>query len=120
MTDTISWRNPKVLRVLAVVFVVGALSGVVTYRFWRMMNHPQIAGADLREKKVALEYLKGELSLTPAQVDQVAAIIDDYKRYYVNIQDQYEEVRATGKNKILQVLDPEQRAKFEKLAGSLR
>jgi len=40
--------------------------------------------------------LKKELNLTPAQSDQVAAIIDDYKRYYGNIQDQVEEVRATG------------------------
>ena len=118
MIDAISWRNPKVLRVLAVVFVAGALSGVVTYRFWRM-SRPAV-WTDLREKKVALEYLKGQLNLTPVQVDQVAAIIDDYKRYYGNIQDQYEEVRATGKNKIIQVLDAEQRAKFEKLAGNLK
>ena len=121
MTDAISWRNPKVLRVLAVVFIAGALSGVVTYRLARAMNHPlPPPPPTLVEKKAVLEYLKGELNLTPVQVDQLSSIIDDYKRYYGNIQDQYEEVRATGKNKIVQVLDPEQRAKFEKLSGSLR
>ena len=126
MTDAISWRNPKVLRVLAVVFVAGALSGVVTYRLWRMITRPQNSvsvssgGMDLRDKKIALEYLKSQLDLTPVQTEQVAAIIDDYKRYYGNIEDQFEEVRATGKNKIIKVLDPEQRAKFDKLAGRLK
>ena len=122
MTDSISWRNPKVLRVLAIVFVAGALSGAVTYRLARILTRTQAAAAapDLREKKAALEYLKSQLNLTPVQTEQVAAIIDDYQRYYGNIQDQVEEVRATGKNRILQVLDADQRGKFEKFAGSLK
>ena len=120
MTDAISWRNPKVLRVLLLVFLAGGLSGAVTYRLARMfIKAPTQVVGSFRDKETAL-LLKRELNLTPAQSDQVAAIIDDYKRYYGNIQDQVEEVRATGKNRILEVLNPEQRSKFEKLAGSLK
>jgi Spy/CpxP family protein refolding chaperone len=121
MTDAISWRNPKVLRVLLLVFVAGAMSGAVTYKVARViMRPPPPVVTSLGEKEAALVMLKRELHLTPTQSDQVAAIIDDYKRYYGNIQDQVEEVRATGKDRILQVLDPEQRSKFQKLAEGLK
>jgi Spy/CpxP family protein refolding chaperone len=125
MTDAISWRNPKVLRVLFLVFVAGGLSGAVTFRMARMMLRREpaamaAAGPSLRDKEQALALLKQELNLTPNQTERVSAIIDDYKRYYGNIQDQVEEVRATGKNRILEVLDPQQRSKFEKLAERLK
>ncbi len=122
MTDAISWRNPQVLRVLALVFVAGALSGAVTYRVARRItagytsNPPAPATPPTAiGGKDTLGYLKKELNLSPDQTERVSSIIDDYRHYYGNIQDQYEEVRATGKNRILQVLDPEQRLKFEKL-----
>ncbi len=121
MTDAISWRNPRVLRILALVFVAGALSGALTYRVARMLWRKPPPGITLlREKEATLVMLKRELQLTDGQFGQVAAIIDDYKRYYGNIQDQTEEVRATGKDRILQILDPEQRLKFQKLADGLK
>jgi Spy/CpxP family protein refolding chaperone len=74
----------------------------------------------LREKEKAMALLQRELSLTPVQTERVGAILDDYRRYYGNIQDQVEEVRATGKSRILEVLDPQQRVKFQKLAEGLK
>jgi hypothetical protein len=124
MTDAISWRNPKVLRVLLLVFIAGGLSGAVAFRVARLAlrrEPPAVAaGPTLRDKEQAMALLKQELNLTPDQSERVSIIIDDYKRYYGNIQDQVEEVRATGKNKILEVLDPQQRTKFEKLAERLK
>jgi Spy/CpxP family protein refolding chaperone len=126
MTDAISWRNPKVFRVLFMVFVAGGLSGAVTFRTARILMRKDppamaaAAGPSLRDKEKAMALLKQELNLTQDQSERVSAIIDDYKRYYGNIQDQVEEVRATGKNKILEVLDPQQRSKFEKLAERLK
>ena len=70
--------------------------------------------------KDTLGMLKRELNLTPAQAEQVAAIIEDYKHYYVNIEEQFEEVRATGKNRIVKILDEQQRSKFEKLSEALK
>jgi Spy/CpxP family protein refolding chaperone len=127
MTDAISWRNPRVLRVLSLVFVAGGLCGAVTFRTARILmrrdpspTFQSGSTTSLREKEKAMSLLKRELNLTPAQTDKVSAIIDDYKRYYGNIQDQVEEVRATGKNRILEVLDPQQRTKFEKIAEGLK
>ena len=109
MTDAISWRNPKVLRVLLLVFAAGALSGAVTLSgprgiLMRRDSPTQVSSAgvaSLRDKEKAMAVLTQELNLTPAQTEQVGAIIDDYRRYYGNIQDQVEEVRATGKSRIL-------------------
>jgi hypothetical protein len=128
MADAISWRNPKVFRVLFLVFVAGGLSGAVTFRTARILMRKDppapavtVTGpTTLRDKEQAMALLKQELNLTQDQSERVSAIIDDYKRYYGNIQDQVEEVRATGKNKILEVLDPQQRSKFEKLAERLK
>lgn len=125
MMDPISWRNPKVLRVLLLVFVAGGLTGAVTFRVARMIFRREVVAAapnapSLRDKEKAMAMLQRELSLTEAQSLQVGLILDDYKRYYGNIQDQVEEIRATGKGKILKVLDPQQRAKFEKLAEGLK
>jgi len=120
MTERASWRNSQVLGLLVLVFVAGALSGAFAYRMVRVAQKSS-AGANILNLKESssLAQLQRELALTPEQTKQVQAIIDDYKRYYGNIQDQFEEVRATGKNRIVQVLDPEQRQKFEKLmAGS--
>lgn len=125
MTDAISWRNPKVLRVLFLVFIAGGLSGAVTFRTARgiLMRREAVVAVSppsLRDKERAMALLKQELDLSPEQTERVAGILDDYKRYYGNIQDQVEEVRATGKNRILEVLNPDQRTKFEKLAERLK
>ena len=125
MTDAISWRNPKVLQVLVLVFVAGALSGAVTYRLGRIFLRPIVVDTAPAPPltmggKDTLGMLKRELNLTPAQAGQVAAIIDDYRHYYGNIQDQFDDLRATGKRRVLQVLDAEQRSKFEKLAETLK
>ena len=122
MTDAISWRSPRVLRVLALVFIAGALSGAVTYRLTRIFMRPPSppSGSTLMGAKDTLGMLKRELNLTPAQSEQVAAIIEDYKHYYVNIEEQFEEVRATGKNRIVKILDEQQRSKFEKLSEALK
>jgi len=47
----------------------------------------------------------------------MAKVLDDYKMYYQNLQEQLEEVRSTGKNDILKILDEVQRQKFEKLVA---
>ena len=70
--------------------------------------------------KVFLDRCTGELSLTPEQRRQMAMILDDYKQYYQNVQDQFEEVRSTGKNRILQVLDERQKIKFEQILSEMK
>ena len=45
----------------------------------------------------------------------MAKVLDDYKMFYQNLQEQLEDVRSTGKDNILKILDETQRETFEKL-----
>jgi Spy/CpxP family protein refolding chaperone len=125
--DRISWSNPRVLAVLLLVFLSGGLSGAITLRLARAtrLNNPPPRPAvtttsnapSWNNKDGFLGKCKKELNLTPDQAKKMSAVLDDYKMYYQNLQEQLDEVRATGKGRILEILDPEQKQKFEKLLG---
>jgi Spy/CpxP family protein refolding chaperone len=75
---------------------------------------------------VVLERFRTELNLSSDQTTKLAAVLADYQHYYQAVQEQIEEMRlrdqiddlrATGKSKILEILNPDQRAKFEKMTG---
>lgn len=51
---------------------------------------------------------KQELNLTDDQTVQLTSILDDFAHYYDN-------VMADGNSRILQILNPEQRRKFEQM-----
>jgi len=124
-SDRPSWQNPKVLSVLILVFVAGAFTGALSMR---LGLHDRLhanagGGTGLRDPIAAKTFLtrcQGELNLTSEQTDQMKSILDDYKLYYQSVQDQIVEVRATGKNRIMAVLNPDQKVKFEKLLAEMK
>jgi hypothetical protein len=63
--------------------------------------------------------LKTELNLTSEQSDRLKTILDDFVKYHEDLEAQIEDMRATGKNRIKQMLTPEQRQKFEQLCNKL-
>ena len=118
--DRISWSNPRVLAVLLLVFVSGTLSGAIALRMFRSRRPPPppVASApSWNNKDGFLKRCKKDLNLTDEQAVKMAIVLDDYKMYYQNLQEQLEEVRSTGKNDILKILDEAQRQKFEKLVA---
>ncbi len=60
-----------------------------------------------------------ELKLTPDQSQRLKTILDDFVKYHQDLETQIEDVRATGRNRILQMLTPEQRKRFEQLSDQL-
>ena len=73
------------------------------------------AGAQL----FSYDKLKTELNLTSEQSDRLKTILDDFVKYHEDLEAQIEDMRATGKNRIIQMLTPEQRQKFERLCNQL-
>jgi 3-mercaptopyruvate sulfurtransferase SseA len=65
------------------------------------------------------DMLKKELDLTPEQSGRLKTILDDFMKYHEDLQAQIEDVRATGKNRIIQMLDARQRQRFEQLSNQL-
>lgn len=119
--DSAAWRNPRVLTILLFVFTVGALSGALTMRvgLHQALHHLEPSWKQ-GNKELFLQRFKTELKLSPEQTEKIAKVLVDYGMYYQNLQEQLDEVRATGKTRILEVLDPEQKKKFERMMSDLK
>lgn len=107
-----SWQNPRVLAILLAVFLAGGVFGALTMRAGL---HGWMHGKN--DSVLRYDKLTRELNLTPEQSRQLKTILDDYARYHQDLQAQLDDWKATGKNQILRILDPEQRARFEQLAA---
>ena len=68
--------------------------------------------------QIGVHRLKAELNLTPDQERFVTKELDDYAKYYQNIEEEREDVAEHGKRRILEVLNPEQRKRFLELFKS--
>jgi uncharacterized protein (DUF1778 family) len=108
------WSNPRVLAILAVIFLCGAaLGSAVTSRFL----HARLTVPDRRAtmesaQRLGVQHLKTELKLTPEQNETIMKVLDDYGKYYQNIEDEREDVAEHGKQRILSVLDEQQKRRF--------
>ena len=122
-----SKQNPKVIATLVVVFLAGVATGALSmqvgihdklHRTVSAASPPAARGPLTNDALV--QRFKTELNLSPEQTSNIALVLDDYRHYYQSLQDQLDDVRATGKSRILQILDPAQRAKFEQITGELQ
>jgi Spy/CpxP family protein refolding chaperone len=119
-SDRPGWQNPRILSTLVLVFLTGALAGAIGMREGL---HEQLhrGAAYWRGDKAEFSYqtLKTELNLTPEQSERLKTILDDFVKYHDDLEAQIEDVRATGRNRIVQILTPEQRKRFEQLSDKL-
>ncbi len=114
-----SWRNPKVLATLVLVFVAGALTGAAGMRWGlhrRLHSDTVVTWRDPRAAKAFLDQCRKELNLTEQQAGEIQAVLDDYKQYYQSLDD----IRVTGKTRIMEVLNKDQKAKLERMLGGER
>ena len=112
------WQSPSVLLTLLCVFLAGAATGAVTmwFGFPPERHKPGLAWNEAG-REITLHKFKKELDLTPTQTEEFERILDDFMTYYQVAQAQMEDVRATGKSRILRILREDQRLKFEKMMG---
>jgi Spy/CpxP family protein refolding chaperone len=119
-SDQPSWQNPRILTTLILVFLTGAMAGAIGMRAGL---HEQLhrSAAYWRGEKADFSYdeLRKELHLTPEQSERLKTILDDFAKYHQDLEAQIEDVRATGRNRIVQILTPEQRRRFEQLSNQL-
>jgi hypothetical protein len=113
------WQNPRILSTLVLVFLAGAASGALWMRVIHDRRQVPVAKGAQQRQDAMLERFKTQLDLTPAQSEKIALVLDDYGRYYQDLQDQLDDMRASGKTRILQVLNPSQRDKFNTMLGDL-
>jgi hypothetical protein len=106
------WSNPKVLTIFALIFVCGLVIGaaITVAVLHRTMLPKRTDHAPAA--KISVERLRRDLRLTPEQERFVTKELDDYAKYYQNIEEERQDVAEHGKQRILGILDPEQKKRF--------
>lgn len=115
------WQNPRILSTLMLVFLAGAATGALSMRLGLHDRLHRAAPVTPQEanRDAILSRFKTQLDLSGPQADKLALVLDDYSQYYQSLEDQLEDLRATGKTRIMAILNPEQREKFEKMMTDL-
>lgn len=104
----------KVSALLAGVFLAGVLSGGIGMRIWNQQTAPPTDPV-LAESRLALDRLSTELALNPGQVGQVQTILDQYIMLEADLMSQMHSLQSQGRAEILQILDQQQRSRFEEM-----
>jgi len=119
-SDRPTWQNPRILTTLVLVFLTGAMAGGIGMRAGLHKKlHENAAYWKGDSAEFSYDRLKRELNLTPDQAERLKTILDDFAKYHEDLEAQIEDVRATGRNRIVQMLTPDQRKRFEQLSGQL-
>ncbi len=118
-SDQPTWQNPRILTTLILVFLTGAMAGAIGMQFGLHQKLRDNARYWSDKKEFSYDQLKRELNLTPDQSERMKTVLDDFVKYHEDLEAQIEDVRATGRNRILQILTPEQRKRFEDLSEQL-
>ncbi len=119
--NPVPWKNPRIIYTLLFVFLSGAVAGAVGARFG-MSPERHKAGPFWNEggREISLQRFKKELDLTPQQAGEIEIVLDDFVMYYQTLQAQMDDVRATGKNRILKLLREDQKQKFVRMLTDLQ
>lgn len=123
MSNKPSIGNPRIASTLLLVFLAGAAVGMLgmKYGLHDRLHRTVAAASPAREnnREAVLQDFKTKLDLSQDQTDQIAVVLEDYRHYYESLQDQLDDLRSTGRTRIVQILQPGQREKFEKMMTEL-
>ncbi len=115
------WSNPKVLTIFAFIFLFGLMSGAVIMREFMHMRVP-VSDTQIIETARSLPpgLLVSKLNLTPAQQKAVLGQLDEYAKYYQNIEEERSDVARHGLQAIMDCLNEDQRKEFTKMMQAKR
>lgn len=115
------WANPRILYTLLAVFLSGAAAGALAMRLSAPPERHR-SGPSWKEgaREISLQRFKKDLDLNPEQAQEMERILDDFMMYYQTLQAQMDDVRATGKQRILRILRDDQKQRFEKMIGDMQ
>ena len=121
VAERATWQNWRVLAMLSLVFLCGAMAGALAMRAGLHDTLHRSGGFWKADPPSPLSYdrLTKELNLSSQQADQLRSILDDMVKYHEDLETQIEDVRATGKNRIRQILTAQQRENFERICREL-
>lgn len=110
-----SWSNPRVLLTFSLIFLCGALVGAIAITLTAQSQAYTASSPQELNRELTLTNLTSELDLSTSQQERLRVVLDDYFQYYHALQDQLDEVKASGREKITEILTDEQKVKFQKM-----
>lgn len=110
-----SWSNPRVLLTFSLIFLCGALVGAIAITLTAQSQAYTASSPEELNRELTLTRLTTELDLTEAQQEKLRVVLDDYFQYYHALQDQLDEVKASGRGKITELLTDDQKVKFTQM-----
>jgi hypothetical protein len=110
------WSNPRVIAILAIVFLCGSAFGAAIMREY-LHSRMLIPGHTFvyHGKQVSFDTLRSQLHLTSSQEQTVSSVLDDFAKFYQNMEEEREDVAESGKRRIFAVLDDSQQQRFYQL-----
>jgi hypothetical protein len=121
MTRVPLWKNPRILSTLFFVFMSGAVGGAIIVRAcYKPERHAYAPQWNAGGRELLMPRYTKELNLDAQQETEIAQILDDYMRYVQLLEEQMNDVRATGKKRIMRVLREDQKKKFENMLTAAR
>ncbi len=116
-----SWQNPRILLTLFVVFLCGASAGMLAMALGaHRLMHPSAPSSLTDIMGETVRRFQAELNLTPQQTEQLETILDDFFTYYHTLQAQLDDVKASGKQRIMRILNEEQKRKFDRIVSEVK
>ncbi len=115
------WQNPRIVSTLMLVFLAGAATGALSMRLGlhEKLHRPAPVTTQDSNRDAILNRFKTQLDLSGPQTQQLGLVLDDFGQYYQSLEEQLDDLRATGKTRIIAILNPQQREKFEKMMADL-
>ncbi len=114
----VTFYKGKIAGVLSVVFLAGMLAGAVGTSVYQQQA-ASAPHADSHPASLAVEHLRDELSLDNEQYAQVRGVLDECIMLEADMLTQIQLLRSDGRERIVKVLNSDQRAKFESLLNQV-
>ncbi|MBI4442260.1 MAG: hypothetical protein HY649_02665 [Acidobacteria bacterium] len=119
-------EKTKAVLYVVLIFLCGFLSGAVATNLWTYRDglssraradSPRASGTRSRER--ALERFQQRLDLSPEQMTQLHAILDETRQSYRQHELEIKSIRDQGNARIRAILNDEQKARFDQMIAEV-
>ncbi len=119
MTDPqVAGCKGKLAGFVFLIFVCGMAVGGVGMRLYD--KHESVAWDLAQEKQMAVEHFTQELDLNQEQARAIEAILDEFIMQQADLMAQFRTSRLSGHDRILQILNDDQRQRFQQVLSELQ
>ena len=120
---TAASKNPRVISTLVLVFAAGIAVGALSMQLGlheKLHRTVSAATKPVSDNDALVQRFRTQLHLSDEQTKEISGVLSEYRPYYRALQDQFDDLRATGRDRIMGLLTEEQQKQFEKMGGDLQ